>query len=182
MKSKKTPPLSGKVSSKKPTNAINSNKRRPKWWLAIILLVLFTSYLVWVWSNTIDEDNTTSTTSMQSTAQQTESTQNASVPLDDDVSTVTTDENQDNANITDSNIPDPTAILEAPLPETDSLAKEEIDRLEDERKRLAEQEKIAAEQVTMTKHLTELKAEEIELLEQQIAQLEANKDAKNTTE
>ena len=182
MKSKKTPPLSGKVSSKKPTNAINSNKRRPKWWLAIILLVLFTSYLVWVWSNTIDEDNTTSTTSMQSTAQQTESTQSASVPLDDDVSTVTTDENQDNANITDSNIPDPTAILEAPLPETDSLAKEEIDRLEDERKRLAEQEKIAAEQVAMTKQLTELKAEEIELLEQQIAQLEANKDAKNTTE
>ena len=182
MKSKKTPPLSGKVSSKKPTNAINSNKRRPKWWLAIILLVIFIGYLVWKsttpQSNQIAAENLPVTV----TSEQTESTQSASVPLDDDVSTVTTDENQDNANITDSNIPDPTAILEAPLPETDSLAKEEIDRLEDERKRLAEQEKIAAEQIAMTKQLTELKAEEIELLEQQIAKLEANKDAKNTTE
>ena len=176
MKSKKTPPLSGKVSSKKPTNAINSNKRRPKWWLAIILLVIFIGYLVW--KSTTPQSNQTAAENLPVTSEQTEPTQSASIPLDDDVSTVTTDENQDNANITDSNIPDPTAILEAPLPETDSLAKEEIDRLEDERKRLAEQEKIAAEQVAMTKQLTELKAEEIELLEQQIAQLEAEQDVK----
>ena len=91
------------------------------------------------------------------------------------------DENQGSANITDSDISDAKAILEAPLPKTNSLAKEEIDRLEDERKRLAEQEKLAAEQIAMTKQLTELKAQEIALLEQQIAQLEADTAVKTTT-
>ena len=59
------------------------------------------------------------------------------------------------------------------MPENDSLAKEEIDRLEDERQRLAEQEKLAAEQLAMNKQLTEMK-------EEQIAQLEAAESAKNS--
>lgn len=83
--------------------------------------------------------------------------------------------------VTDPIASDSEAILNAPLPETDSLAKEEIDRLEDTRKRLAEQEKLAAEQVAMNKQLTEMKAEQIELLEQQIAQIEARTDPKPNT-
>ena len=68
-------------------------------------------------------------------------------------------------------------VLNAPLPETDSLAKEEIDRLEDERQRLAEQEKLTTEQITMSQQLTDMKADQIQLIEQQIAQLEAAKKA-----
>ena len=180
MKSKKMPPLPSKASSKKPTNTTNSNKRRPKWWLAIILLVIFIGYLVW--KSTIPQSNQSAAENLPVTLEQNEPTQSASVPLEDDVSNVITDKNQDVANTTDSDIPDPKAILEAPMPETNSLAKEEIDRLEDERKRLAEQEKLAAEQVAMTKQLTELKAEEIALLEQQIAQLEADTATKTDSE
>lgn len=77
------------------------------------------------------------------------------------------------ANTVDSQMPDSVSILNAPLPETDSLAKEEIDRLEDEHQRLEEQEKLATEQVQMNKELTDMKAEQIKLLEQQIAALEA---------
>ena len=174
------PPLSSKASRKKPTNAINSNKHRPKWWLAILLLAIFIGYLVW--KSTIPQSNQTATEKLPVTSEQNEPTQSASVPLEDNVSNVIDDESQDSADTTDVDIPDPKAILEAPLPETNSLAKEEIDRLEDERKRLAEREKLAAEQVAMTKQLTELKAEEIALLEQQIAQLEANTATKTDSE
>ena len=174
------PPLSSKVSSKKPTNAINSNKRRPKWWLAILLLAIFIGYLVW--KSTVPQSNQSAAENLPVTSEQNKPTQSASLPLEDDVSNVIDDENQDSADTNNSNIPDPKAILEAPLPKTNSLAKEEIDRLEDERKRLAEQEKLAAEQVAMTKQLTELKAEEIALLEQQIAQLEANTATKTDSE
>ena len=176
MKSKKMPPLPNKASSKKTTNAANSNKPRPKWWFGILLIVLLVGYLVW--KSTAPQPNQSVAENLPVTSEQNEPTQITSVPLEDDVRDVINDENQDSANISDSDIPDPKAILEAPLPETDSLAKEEIDRLEDERKRLAEQEKLAAEQVTMTKQLTELKAEEIALLEQQIAQLESDAAAK----
>lgn len=176
MKSKKMPPLSNKSSSKKNTNAANSNKPRPKWWFGVLLIVLLVGYLVW--KSMASQHNHTIAENLSVTSEQNEPTQIASVPLEDDVRDVINDENQDRANITDSNISNPKAILEAPLPETDSLAKEEIDRLEDERKRLVEQEKLAAEQIAMTKQLTELKAEEIALLEQQIAQLEADTAAK----
>ena len=81
--------------------------------------------------------------------------------------------------VDDKNIdtPNPKAILNAPLPKTESLAKEEIDLLEDKRKRFAEQEKLAAEQLAMNQQLTDMKAEQIALLEQQIAQLEADSAA-----
>ena len=177
MKSKKMPPLPSKTSKKKSTN---TNKRRPKWWLAIILLAILIGYLVW--KSTIPQSNQSAAENLPVTLEQNEPTQSASAPLEDDVSNVIDDENQDVANTTDVDIPDPKAILEAPLPETNSLAKEEIDRLEDERKRLAEQEKLAAEQIAMTKQLTELKAEEIALLEQQIAQLEADTATKTDSE
>ncbi len=174
MNKKKIRPLSTESAKKKPA------KLHPKWWLVIIVAALVVFYLFLVRNNTIDEDNTTSSTSMESTAEQIDSTQEATEPAENVVNNASLIDNEDSSEITDSDIPDPKAILGAPLPETDSLAKEEIDRLEDERKRLAEQEKIAAEQVVMTKQLTELKAEEIELLEQQIAQLEAEQDVKTS--
>ena len=172
MKSKKMRPLSNKVSKK-------SNRSRQKWWFGILLIVLFIGYLVW--KITIPQSNQSAAENLPVTSEQNEPTQSASVPLEDDVSDVINDENRDSADSTDSDIPDPKAILEAPLPKTNSLAKEEIDRLEDERQRLAAQEKLAAEQIAMTKQLTELKAQEIALLEQQIAQLEADNAAKTNT-
>ena len=180
MKSQKMPPLPNKASSKKTTNAANSNKPRPKWWFGVLLIVLLVGYLVW--KSTASQPNQSAAENLPVILEQNELTQSASVSLEDDVSNVIDDENQDVDSTTDSNIPDPKAILEAPLPETNSLAKEEIDRLEDERKRLAEQEKLAAEQVAMTKQLTELKAEEIALLEQQISQLEADTATKTDSE
>lgn len=179
MKSQKMRPLPNKASSKKTTKTANFNKPRPKWWFGILLIVLLVGYLVW--KSTASQPNHTTAENLPVTSEQNEPTQIASVPLEDNVRDVINDENQDRANITDSNISNPKAILEAPLPETDSLAKEEIDRLEDERKRLVEREKLAAEQIAMTKQLTELKAEEIALLEQQIAQLEADTAAKIET-
>ena len=173
-------PLPNKASSKKTTKTDNSNKPRPKWWFGVLLIVLLIGYLVW--KSTASQPNQSAAENLPVTSEQDEPTQIASVPLEDDVIDVINDVNQDSANIRDSDIPDPKAILEAPLPETDSLAKEEIDRLEDERKRLAEQAKLAAEQVAMTKQLTELKAEEIALLEQQISQLEADTATKTDSE
>ena len=172
MKSKKMRPLSNKVLKK-------SNISHQKWCFGILLIVLFIGYLVW--KSTIPQSNQSAAENLPVTSEQNEPTQSASVPLEDDVSDVINDENRDSADSTDSDIPDPKAILEAPLPETNSLAKEEIDRLEDERQRLAAQEKLAAEQIAMTKQLTELKAQEIALLEQQIAQLEADTAAKTNT-
>lgn len=88
-----------------------------------------------------------------------------------------------NANIDDSNlagftnssIPDPKAIINAKIPESESLAKEEIDRLEDERNRLVEQEKLAKEQLQLVADINQRKAAQIALLEQQIAELEKDK-------
>ena len=172
MKSKKMRPLSNKVLKK-------SNRSHQRWWFGILLIVLFIGYLVW--KSTIPQSNQSAAENLPVTSEQNEPTQSASVPLEDDVSDVINDKNRDSADSTDSDIPDPKAILEAPLPETNSLAKEEIDRLEDERQRLAAQEKLAAEQIAMTKQLTELKAQEIALLEQQIAQLEADTAATTNT-
>ncbi|CAM4167208.1 hypothetical protein PSAR109036_12420 [Psychrobacter arenosus] len=79
------------------------------------------------------------------------------------------------AGLTDSSIPDPKAIINAKIPESESLAKEEIDRLEDERKRLVEQEKLAKEQLQLVADINQRKAAQIALLEQQIAELEKDK-------
>lgn len=83
----------------------------------------------------------------------------------------------ENTESIETQVTDSEVILNAKLPETDTLAKEEVDRLEDERQRLIEQEKLAVEQVQMNKKLTDMKAEQIKLLEQQIAQLEAAQTA-----
>lgn len=69
-------------------------------------------------------------------------------------------------------IPDPNEIINAELPANDSLAKEEIDRLNDEYARLTEQEKLAKQQADLMAELTQKKQEQIELLEKQIDQLQ----------
>ena len=168
MKSKKMRPLSNKVLKK-------SNRSHQKWWFGILLIVLFIGYLVW--KNSLTEDNTTAVESLPATTEQPDAVPSTATSLDNVVNDDVLDDSQAIAAVTDTQAPDPEDILKAPLPKTNSLAKEEIDRLEDERQRLAAQEKLAAEQIAMTKQLTELKAQEIALLEQQIAQLEADTEA-----
>lgn len=161
-------PLSNKVSKK-------STISRQKWWFGILLIVLFIGYLVW--KNSLPEDDTTAVESLPATTEQPDAVPSTATSLDNVVNDDVLDDSQAIAAVTDTEAPDPEDILKAPLPKTNSLAKEEIDRLEDERQRLAAQEKLAAEQIAMTKKLTELKAQEIALLEQQIAQLEADTEA-----
>ena len=172
MNKKQIRPLPVKTLKKQP------NKSRQKWLPIIILAALLIGYLVW--KNSSPDANTsliesTQTPNEQNSAAQSDTTSLDNNALDTSASILDTDDAS-----TDSQTPDPEAILNAPLPETDSLAKEEIDRLADEHKRLAEQEKLAAEQLTMNKQLTEMKAEQIALLEEQIAQLEAAEGAKTS--
>ena len=177
MNKKKMRPLTSKSPKKKPT------KWRQKWWPIVILAVFLVGYLVW--KNNSPQTNTAPVESVPPTTETTEqdndsAAQSNTTPLDNDEDTADNNDpalKTNDSTSTDNQIPDPEVILNAPLPETDSLAKEEIDRLEDERQRLAEQEKLAAEQLAMNKQLTEMKAEQIALLEQQIAQLEAAEGA-----
>ena len=154
-------------------------KQRNKWWPIVILAVFLIGYLVWK-NNSLDTEKAPieSTTPTAESIEQNNAAQADTTSLDDGELTL----DSDSSISTNSQIPDPDAILNAPLPENDSLAKEEIDRLEDERQRLAEQEKLAAEQLAMNKQLTEMKEEQIALLEEQIAQLEAAESAKNRVE
>ena len=175
MNKKEIRPLPAKSLKKKPTKA------RQKWWPIIILAALLIGYLVWK-----NNSPNASITPVESTASTAASIEQDSAKQSDTNSLNNTADNSelnldtDDATVMDSQMPDPEAILNAPLPETDSLAKEEIDRLADEHKRLAEQEKLAAEQLAMNKQLTEMKAEQIALLEEQIAQLEAVEGAKTS--
>lgn len=167
-----------------------STEFQKKWWLVVILAALLIGYLVWKSTSS----HTEAVQSAPSVTEQTDAALDAPTPSDEMPNDAVLNEeaalNEDTAlsertNLSDApNNPtlDPKTILNAPLPQTDSLAKEEIDRLEDERKRLAEQEKLAAEQLAMNKKLTDMKAEQIALLERQIAQLEAENTDKTTAE
>ena len=170
MKNPNMRPLSTKSLTK------NSKKSQHKWLLVVALVVLFIGYLIW--------KNALSDTSFLSNSvpitEQVEVTMPASMPLDSTVDNTVNNsdvvlERNDNLSVPSTDqLPKPDAILNAPIPETSSLVKEESDRLNDERIRSAEQEKLLAEQMAMNKQLTEMKAEQIALVEQQIAQLEAN--------
>jgi len=153
--------------------------------ISLLLLIVITYLIVGRSSNEftlpVDNDNLAPVTDQEQTELVTENISevtNDSVINDGMLMDENSGEETDNSNA----IPNPTAILDAPLPKNDSLAKEEIDRLEDERQRLVEQEKLAAEQVAMNKQLTDMKAEQIALLEQQIAQLESNDSNKATVQ
>lgn len=174
MKSKKTRPILTKPLNPKPA------KSHQKLLIAtlLVLLLIVVGYLVWARSL---PDASAPITNTPSATIPTEISQSASIPVENSA------DNADNSNAIDESIefadaenPKSNTILNAPIPETDSLAKEEIDRLEDEQQLLAEQEKLAAEQVTMNKQLTDMKADQIKLLEQQIAQLEADELAKDS--
>ena len=178
MNKKQTPPLSVKPLKKQPV------KQRNKWWPIIILAALLIGYLVWKNNSPDAEKAPIESTPPTADSIEQDSAAQADTPSLDSNDNISDDRQltleSDDSAITNSQIPDPDAILNAPLPENDSLAKEEIDRLEDERQRLAEQEKLAAEQLAMNKQLTEMKEEQIALLEEQIAQLEAAESAKNS--
>jgi hypothetical protein len=180
MKSKKTRPILSKSSNPTPT------KSRQKLLIAILLVLLLIVVGYLVWARTLP-DTSASITNTPSATIPTEVSQSPSIPVQDKIdrgdnadNSAASNESIEGLEASDVKIPSSNTILNAPLPETDSLAKEEIDRLEDEQQRLAEQEKLAAEQVAMNKQLTDMKAEQIKLLEQQIAQLEADELAKNT--
>jgi len=176
----------------RPSSTHTSKKKQTKSRQKILAILISVLLLIVIVYLTVGRSGTQSTlpiddaTSAPVTNQsQTESvTDSLSKETDDSVidDDVLTDKNSEEETDNSIAIPNPTAILDAPLPENDSLAKEEIDRLEDERQRLAEQEKLAAEQVAMNKQLTDMKAEQIALLEQQIAQLEANDSNKATVQ
>lgn len=187
MKNKKQHPLLSKRAKAK------AAKSRRKIWIAIILAVLFITIGYLVWAQSVSENNKTSSRAPSpSIPEQTEATQ-AAMPAENVLSKVNSDdvvlnestiidENSSTSTNSTMQTPNPASILSAPLPKTDSLAKEEIDRLADESKRFAEQEKLAAEQLVMNKKLTDMKAEQIALLEQQIAQLEAGNAAQTKVE
>ena len=164
MKSQKTPPLSTKLLEENP------NKPWKKWFLVLILVMLSIGYLIW-------KGALSDTNSSLPVIKKIEATESISTPLD---SVASDSDNIDGPVSSNNKAPKANAILSAPLPETDSLAKEESDRLDDETNRLVEQEKLLAEQLAMNKQLAEMKAEQITLVEQQIAQLEA--DGTVTTE
>ncbi len=75
------------------------------------------------------------------------------------------------------NVPDVEKIVNAEIPNDESLVKEELDKLADEEQRLEQQEKLLEKRLKMMDELTAKKAEQIELLEKQISQLEKNEKA-----
>lgn len=165
MTSKKTPLTLNKFTKTSPT----ANYQKILLIVGLLLLFAIIGYF-WMQANPpAVPTETVATDSAQSDAAS-EAVISAEVPEE----SAPLDENMDTLK---SEIPDadPEAILNAPLPETDSLAKEEIDRLADEYQRLIEQGKIAEEQVAMTKSVTDMKAEQIALLEQRIEKMEAEK-------
>jgi hypothetical protein len=180
----------------------SAKPRHKKWLVAILLLpILIIGYLFW--SQPSSDTTVTPMAAPPTITQQSDAARSAdpsTEPSAEDTiiesdtksdnnaingssNDSTTDENlsasKDNATENKSNvaIPSSKAITDAPIPETDTLAKEEIDRLADEYQRLKEQENIDAEQIEMTKSLTQMKAQQIELLERQIAELEARQVA-----
>lgn len=159
--------------SKKTRSDPTSNRLKPLIAIILLLLLIVIAYFVWsrVPSNVPIPVKDTPIESEQaqddSTIAKVDNTKSADGSLLADGST---ESSETELRISDS---ESETILSAPLPETDSLAKEEVDRLEDEHQLLAEQERLATEQVQMNKKLTDMKAEQIKLLEQQIAQLEA---------
>ena len=180
----------------------SAKPRHKKWLVAILLLpILIIGYLFWsqpssdttvapmVAPPTITQQSDAARSADPSTEPSAEDTiiesdtKSDNNAINGSSNDSTTDENlsasKDNATENKSNvaIPSSKAITDAPIPETDTLAKEEIDRLADEHQRLKEQENIDAEQIEMTKSLTQMKAQQIELLERQIAELEAEQAA-----
>lgn len=174
MNRKKVRPLDTESSEK------TSAKFHQKWWLIALLAALLIGYLIW--KNISPDTDTLPIKTSPSITAQTDVAASDSIPLDNMTNDTTSNESTTSSDTSNNQILDPDTVLNAPLPETDSLAKEEIDRLEDERQRLAEQEKLAAEQLAMNKQLTEMKAKQIALLEQQIAELEANNTQQNSVE
>ena len=178
MNPKKTQPLTTKSSK------ANSAKAGRRIWgiLIFILLLIAAAYFIWPKP---EPESVLPVSQSPSMAEQTEAAQAAAMDdatMNDEpetllINSAVTDESIDIVDDKNIDTPNPKAILNAPLPKTESLAKEEIDLLEDKRKRFAEQEKLAAEQLAMNQQLTDMKAEQIALLEQQIAQLEADSAA-----
>jgi len=174
MKNPNMRPLPIKLLEKK------QKKAQYKWLLIAVLAALLIGYLVW--KNALSD--TALLSSSAPITEPVEAIMPASTPLDSesDNTNVALEENADLSVPSTDQLTKPDAILNAPMPTTDSLAKEESYRLDDESARGAEQEKSLKEQMTMNKQLSEMKAEQIALLEQQIAKLEAKNPVETDVE
>ena len=179
MKPKNRHPLLSKRSTAKFNRARSRNL-----FIAGLLVLLIIGYLVWSLSLSspstapVTEISTTEQAEGNESIEAVDSTNDADVNLSAEVpSSANSTDTSSTVDSANTNIPSPKAIINAPIPATNSLAKEEIDRLDDQQQRLVEQQQQATEQVQMSKDLTELKAEQIKLLEQQIAQLERAESA-----
>lgn len=75
------------------------------------------------------------------------------------------------------NLITPEEILAPELPQDPALAKEELDRLDEQSSQLADQQATMNEQLDMMHELSSKKAERIQLLEQRIAELERQQAA-----
>lgn len=75
------------------------------------------------------------------------------------------------------NLITPEEILAPELPQDPTLAKEELDRLDEQSSQLADQQAMMNEQLDMMHELSSKKAERIQLLEQRIAELERQQAA-----
>lgn len=75
------------------------------------------------------------------------------------------------------NLITPEEILAPELPQDPALAKEELDRLDEQSSQLADQQAMMNEQLDMMHELSSKKAERIQLLEQRIAELERQQAA-----
>lgn len=184
-------PMTAKNTPPRANNIVKNNKadgaQRKRLTIILLLLILaIVSYFAWsILKININAPDVVNQSVVDSKTVQTKPSSETKVNLENTAESIAANSANASTDLTtNSSLADAEtsnealeakAILESPLPETDSLAKEEIDRLEDEYQRLKEKEKLAAEQVEMNKKLTEMKAEQIALLEQQIAQLEAVK-------
>lgn len=75
----------------------------------------------------------------------------------------------------------PEDILAPAMPQDPALAKEELDRLDEQSSQLAEQQAMMSEQLDMMNELSNKKAERIRLLEQRIAELEREQEASKSS-
>ena len=114
MNKKQTPPLSVKPLKKQPV------KRRQKWWLIIIVAALLIGYLVWENNSPDTEKAPIESTPPTADSIEQDSAEQANIPSLDSNDNISDDSQltleSDDSAITNSQIPNPDAILIAPLP------------------------------------------------------------------
>lgn len=174
---KKTKPLISLFAKKaSPTNQKRLTVIAVGATVALLLLV----GMAFLMNNSTPPDNTPQFTAQQNTQ---EPAADNTTPSDDNAiseqTTTTqpssTSDTTDNLDIADAPTINADAIVNADIPQDETLIKEEIDRLKDKDSRLTEQAKLIDEQLATLEELTQTKEEQIKLLQAQIEHLESQK-------